>query len=45
MNENEKKNAIVKAMTEIECVPVFEDNQISEQRSKISIDKIASKWV
>ncbi|MBR2025476.1 MAG: hypothetical protein IKA02_06690 [Clostridia bacterium] len=45
MNENEKKNAIVKAMTEVECVPVFEDNQISEQRSKISLDKIASMGI
>ena len=42
MNENEKKNAIVKAMTEVECVPVFENDSAIEQRNGMAIDKIAS---
>ena len=44
MNDNEK-DAIIKAVTEVECIPVLNDSNETEQRSKFSIDKIASLGV
>ncbi len=41
MNENEKKNAIVKAMTEVECIPVFEEREQVETMNKLPLENLA----
>ena len=42
MNENEKKNAIVKAMTEVECITVFEPKEEIDVYDKLSVENLVS---
>lgn len=45
MDENIKKNAVVKMMSEVECYPVIQEDIAGEQYTKLPIDKIASMGI
>lgn len=43
MDEITKKNAIVRAMTEIECYPVIQDEVATQEYTKIPLGQL-SQW-